>query len=763
MPRLTCESKTRNGHSGETEIVEAALKYYDLGLWIVPAKGKQLIRKDWPKKRRSREELARTLRSDKKFGIAFVLNHSDWIDVECDSPESEVQFREMCGGDIPTTATWQSKRGKHFLFRRPDGLPESAVEHIDAVEFRIGNSKGASSTLPPSVIDGVKREWLPGLSIHECDPVKLPEPVAELLQMQKSGQNSKPVDGSISEGQRNEELFKLACKQHDAGMTNEMITRSLLAENVARCSPPLPESEVQDISSSACSQGPKTAAQVLLAIVKKDCELWHSDNELGCVTIHHDGHTEHWRIRSKQFKSWLARQFYEARGTGVASQTMQDCLSVLDGQARFDGDYHSMPVRVAEHDGSIYIDMADAQWRAIEVDQTGWRIVESPPVRFRRPTAMLAMPEPKHGGSLNELRMFINVSDSDWPLLAAWIVAALRPSGPFPVLKLAAEQGSGKSTATRYIRSFIDPNSAGVRSAPRKERDLMIAAINGWLLAFDNLSHVSTDLSDALCRLATGGGFATRTLYENDEETVFNAMRPVIMNSIEEVGIRSDLLDRSLVIELPRIDAKDRKTEKTLDREFAEAWPRILGAILDAVSCAIRNLPDVEKLNIEWPRMADFAMAAVAAEEALDMKPGTFLECYKSNIAAANEIALEASPVVIALMQYMKKQGPTFDGTATQLLDKLSIGQDTRCTTGWPGNAKVLSGILKRLKPNLRKIGIEVTQTRHKNSKVWQIKDTRAVSTQRSQSPQHSKAELSFGDKLVASRKKRKERGTKPG
>jgi hypothetical protein len=58
---------------------------------------------------------------------------------------------------------------------------------------------------------------------------------------------------------------------------------------------------------------------------------------------------------------------------------------------------------------------------------------------------------------------------------------------------------------------------------------------SGRLLAFDNLSGLPVWLTDALCRLATGGSFAVRQLYTDDEEMLFEAARPTLLNGIEEV------------------------------------------------------------------------------------------------------------------------------------------------------------------------------------------------------------------------------------
>src|SRR5207253_9109386 len=187
-------------------------------------------------------------------------------------------------------------------------------------------------------------------------------------------------------------------------------------------------------------------------------------------------------------------------------------------------------------------DLADKDWRAVEVTGRGWRIVANPPVRFIRPRGLLPLSQPASGGCVAELRDYLNVSsDAAWQLAVAWLVAAFFPHGPYPVLALHGEQGSAKSTMARLLRSLIDPNAAPLRSEPREARDLIISATNGWLVALDNLSHLPPWLSDALCRLSTGGGFATRELYTDSEEVIFDAQRPVILTGIEEVATRSDL------------------------------------------------------------------------------------------------------------------------------------------------------------------------------------------------------------------------------
>jgi hypothetical protein len=298
------------------------------------------------------------------------------------------------------------------------------------------------------------------------------------------------------------------------------------------------------------------------------------------------------------------------------------------------------------------------------------------------------------------LQEWVNVADDDWPLLVAWLVAALRPRGPFPVLPLAGEQGSAKSTTERVLRELVDPNVAPLRSEPRNGRDLAIAANNGWILAYDNVSSIPDWLSDAFCRIATGGGFSTRELYTDTDEVLIDVQRPLVMNGITELAVRPDLLDRAIPLYLPRL--RRWVPEDEFFAGFHAARSRILGALLDAVVCALRDLELVE-FNGQV-RMADFAKWSMAAEPALSLQKGAFMRAYIGNRAEAVEITLEASPLYEPLV-VVAKDG--FEGSATNLLDKLAALVDEK-GEAWPKTPAVLGGDLRRLAPVLRRVGIDV-------------------------------------------------------
>src|SRR5262249_50118159 len=157
----------------------------------------------------------------------------------------------------------------------------------------------------------------------------------------------------------------------------------------------------------------------------------------------------------------------------------------------------------------------------------------------------------------------------------------------------------------------------------------MIAARNAWLVAYDNLSHLPQWLSDALCRLSTGGGFGTRQLYTDDEEVLFNAQRPTLLTSIEDVVTAGAALDPALAMHPEQVPEERRRTEEEPDAEFDAALPGILGALLDAVAAGLRTLPSV---HLERkPRMADFARWGEAVLRGLGRPAGRFLAVYQTN------------------------------------------------------------------------------------------------------------------------------------
>jgi hypothetical protein len=459
-----------------------------------------------------------------------------------------------------------------------------------------------------------------------------------------------------------------------------------------------------------------TQVDVLLELAEV-AELFHTSDETAFADIDVNGHRATVAVRSQRFKRILTRLYFEETGGAPNSEALNAALLAIEARAMFDGPERAVHVRVGGADGKYYLDLGDDTWRAIEIDTTGWRVIERPPVRFRRAAGALPLPVPVAGGSIMDLRPLLNVSDDDFALVVAELLACLRPTGPYPVLVLSGEQGSAKSTLAGTLRSLIDPNKAPLRSLPHGDRDLFIAANNSHIQAYDNVSFLSVAMSDAICRIATGGGFATRQLYSDSDETLFDVTRPMILNGIEDFVTRPDLADRALFLTPEPIAEKDRRPEGEIRAACDAARPGILGALLDAMVVGLRRLPNIKLAKL--PRMADFALWATACEPAYAVE-GAFACAYDANLSGAIELMLETNPIAAAVRTFAVQK--VWEGTATELLTALTTcagyhGQ----TKTWPKTPNILSGRLRRIAPALRTVGIHVTFGREAASRGIRI------------------------------------------
>ncbi len=468
--------------------------------------------------------------------------------------------------------------------------------------------------------------------------------------------------------------------------------------------------------------------------------LFHTPDEKAFATIDMGSHQENWPLRSKWFGWWLGKRLYQEAGKPPSRQNVREILGTIEGEALYASEMQEVHVRVARVGDAIYIDLGNSTWAQIEITEAGWRIVSSKesPVRFVRTPDMQSLPLPVKGGSINALRPFLNVEDDhQWVLIVSWLIGALRPEGPFAFLVLQGGPDSGKSTTTRFLRDIIDPCITAPRTPPRTERDLVIWANENWLIAFENVSAISQAMSDALCRLSTGGGFGKRKQYTDDSQILFNLIRPAILNGIADIVRYHDLADRSVTLNLPQVPDSARKTNRELEKKWQEARPGILGALCDAMSAALANL---DKTELDWlPRMADFAQWVTAAESALPWREGTFIEEYKRHCEARNDARLEDDSVGPAVLELIAKEGE-FSGTATELQKRLkntAYFKSNPKPHGWPEKLNVLSRRLMQLAGLLKDKGIEVTRGKS-GSRHITIRKVAKETAQTDQTDQHS-------------------------
>lgn len=461
-----------------------------------------------------------------------------------------------------------------------------------------------------------------------------------------------------------------------------------------------PDHEASDDSSTA---------DELVSLVQERAELFHAEDG-ACFVVLNETPRKTFKVDTQTFAEWLGYTYYRAteseKGIGCAASdtAIRTARVVLTGIAKNDGDERKVFLRAARVGDVYYLDLGTDDWRAVEISAAGWRVVDRPPVHFWRATTSRPLPMPVPGGDLARLWRYANIPEEARPLVKAWMLEAWRPETPFPILELIGQQGTAKSSTQDKLRRCIDPNAVNLRAAAKSVEDLFVSAGCNWLVSLNNLSHLSPNVQDALCNLATGGGFAGRTLYTNADETLVEAKRPVVINGIVPLVTAQDLTDRVIHIELPEIGTYRSETE--IDQAFAQDAPLILGGLLDLFVLTLRQLPTVTLDRP--PRMADFTALGEAMLRAEGQSPGTFLSLYQDNRRHSVARSLDASPIASAIRTLAEAEATplVFDGTMGKLLDRLSQYRDS--SEAWPKSARGLGDVLRRQRPALAQIGIAV-------------------------------------------------------
>lgn len=437
-------------------------------------------------------------------------------------------------------------------------------------------------------------------------------------------------------------------------------------------------------------------------------------------------------VNSRAMKLLVREKYYRQEGRGLDDRVLDDALNTLAAICIFDGKRKPVTIRTAQtENGAVEVDLGSADGKCVHVSPEGYSVRE-PSARFFRPDGFGEIVFDRNAPfEFQRLWDHVNITDPlDQVLVAGWMVSALRGSGPYPLLVIQGEQGSAKSTTTKMIRSLVDPGRGDGRGLPKTVDDLFITAQNGHVMAFDNLSGMTHEMSDAFCRISTGGAYAKRKLYTTDEESVLEACKPVIFNGIDDLISRPDLYSRAVVIHLSRIPDEDRKDETELWKAFEADRGTIFNGLLKGLRSGLRHYDEVE-LPYK-PRMADFARFATAAEKGLGLENGITLKAITQRQEEANLNSLELDPVAPRIIDWFKpREGqpirPDLEGTATEIWEQLTPMSDK--PSNWPKTASHFSQHLSRITPLLATANIVVERPPRQSGRksivisLWDFED----------------------------------------
>lgn len=461
----------------------------------------------------------------------------------------------------------------------------------------------------------------------------------------------------------------------------------------------------------------KGQIDILIDIVE-DIETYRTSMDETYVTI--QIRENNVNVKSERFKKWIVSQFYNIESKIPTNDNIAKIILLLESRAMNEVNEVLVERRCATVVNCIYYDLKDDSCNVVKVSRDGWEIIKDPPVIFARTKTMYRQVTPERNGNLDILDKWFRYKDENHLILQKVIlVASLIPNIARPIQVLHGEKGSSKTSTMKLVRDIIDPAIVPVVSIPKTIDDLAVYISKNYVPCFDNIDTISNQVSDLLCIAVTGGGHTKRKLYTDDEEQVMFFQRFIVLNGINVVATRPDLLDRCILLELERIPPNERKEEKVLREEFDKDKPIILGAIFETLSKAMSIYDQVELNNLG--RMADFTRWGYAIAEVLGIGGDKFLEAYLNNQNNANIEALESHPVGFAMYKFMEDK-TVWSGSPTKLLSELEIvaGFEKIDTTNsnWAKTPNVLSRRLNEIKSNLLDVGIEFERSKGKNREI---------------------------------------------
>ena len=734
----------------DNEVIESAVEYHRRGLVVTPTSGKKPVCADWPNLRLDEQGIRDSFLPSHNVGV--VLGPSGLADLDFDSSVAFEALQNMRPVELEGTAVFEHAHRSHVIVRSK-GVETRRFKRSDGTTLLELRGEGAQTVFPPSIHD----DGLPYVWVRDCEPCEV---AADRLRTIASMIATVAYASEFwTEGSRHELALALAgflarrlsesdvqavvCGAAAVAGDRELTDReSAVLTTVRRLKANEPvvglpslreiapelaqalaswwETDVdQEAQAGTQRQVRSSQADLMIAIASR-FELFHDPLGTAFVRPWIQDHFENWPLQSRVFKSWLRRELHLSHGKAPSADAVNAACAVLEGMARFDGSEHSLQTRVARVGNSIYYDLADRGWRAVQIDESGWRVVEETPTCFRRYGHQRPQIEPLKGGSLKDLLPFLNVRPEDQLLLATWLGTAYVPDIPHPIPDFHGEKGSGKSMGQRVLRRLIDPSGIELLSFPSDVRELVQQLAHHYVPVYDNVDNLPPWISDILCRAVTGEGFSKRELYSDDEDVIYSYRRVVMLNGVNVVARRPDLLDRSILIGLCRVSRLERREEREFWQAFEEARPYILGAIFDALSQAMRLYPTLKIPSLE--RMADFTRWGAAIAEALGYGAECFLHAYARNIGAQTLEAVQGHLVGSAVLALMRERDEWL-GTPTELLFALeqsgqAAGLFKMTATGkvdakgWPGGPQILGRRLNEIRGNLADLGFGISDGR---------------------------------------------------
>ena len=439
-------------------------------------------------------------------------------------------------------------------------------------------------------------------------------------------------------------------------------------------------------------------------IITRDCEdnskdFFRDQHGNSIIVLPVSNHLEVCPTSSTSFRNWTATRYREKYGVPPKTDAINQAKVQIEARCAASRQVELFN-RVGWHDNKIFYDLTTADHKGVEIDSVGWKVVGIPPM-FRRYQHQAEQVVPVAGCDPKDFLRFCNISIDDHCLFMALIASYFIPNIPHVILSQIGEQGSGKSNNSRKIKSLVDPSRVTLISSPKDLEHAQMIGEKHWLISFDNISRIPDWLSDYYCRGVTGEGDMKRSLYTNDDEFIRSYRRCFVLNGIGSSMYRPDLLDRSIIFEIPIL--KSSLPENAMNEEWQKSLPGILGGFFTVASKAMGRVSQVT--GHEKFRMSDFAQWGGALAEVLGYSQDEFFKKYQESVDRKWQDTAEDSVFAKRITEFLERHGGYWSGSPAELLSEIKPEDDEK---GIPKTAKWLSNELVRIAPVMRNVGIDI-------------------------------------------------------
>jgi ABC-type dipeptide/oligopeptide/nickel transport system ATPase component len=264
--------------------------------------------------------------------------------------------------------------------------------------------------------------------------------------------------------------------------------------------------------------------------------------------------------------------------------------------------------------------------------------------------------------ALDELVNLLRIQNKDEQIFKVHLIAMCIEAYPIPLMVILGEHGSIKTTIAKSVKNIIDPSGQNISSLPTKAEDLILHFANRYLANFDNVSNISEEFSDILCKAITGEGQSKRKLYTDGAEIIFNYRRKGILNGIFPSLDRTDLRDRMIRYETLPVRDAERISEGEFNKHLAALLPHILGQIFQSLQKSLLTYDHIKNEIKYHSRMADFTDYGECISRALNYEPFSFVEAYKQKIEDDALDIVESYPI-IQLIEIIMKERTKYEKT----------------------------------------------------------------------------------------------------